>query len=236
MAASRDDSSGLSFLDLPAEIRNHIYCDALVEPIDPVLLKPDAPFIVEPALLRTSKQLRSEALPIFYGANTFESPGRSAFVHFLRNFNPSKAVLLRNVHAFSPQDIADLQAELTSPEVVFEWVWCRLETGTDWPLFWRSLLLTCVRSMLENVLSEAPETGVRTSVMRLPVFNAVWGEDWYVCWKCIEEYDRVELRRSEGKNVHVEKDGNRGFKMMSKSRRLHEGVERGVGGARDVTH
>lgn len=64
--------SECAFLALPAELRNRIYEFALIkdDPIEVVLWRPcsnGAP----PALTQTSRQIRSESLPIFYGLNTF---------------------------------------------------------------------------------------------------------------------------------------------------------------------
>ena len=51
-------------LDLPPELRNSIYRYATVS--DQALLRPQ-----QPALVRTSRQIRQEARPIFYGENSF---------------------------------------------------------------------------------------------------------------------------------------------------------------------
>ncbi|KAK7716443.1 hypothetical protein SLS64_003597 [Diaporthe eres] len=54
-------------LKLPAELRNMVYREALAVP-NRGLVRTFAP----PALLRANKQLRDEAIPIFYGQNRFE--------------------------------------------------------------------------------------------------------------------------------------------------------------------
>ncbi|KAG8158243.1 hypothetical protein KVR01_012004 [Diaporthe batatas] len=58
----------LSFLDLPAEIRNTIYRFSLIES------SPDQRIrgLVQPPLARTNRQVRSESLPIYYGNNRFQ--------------------------------------------------------------------------------------------------------------------------------------------------------------------
>lgn len=55
------------FLHLPAEIRNKIYRYLLVE--DPSTGRIRS--LAQPPLTRTNKQVRSEALPIYYGENKF---------------------------------------------------------------------------------------------------------------------------------------------------------------------
>lgn len=91
-----------SFFDLPAEIRNRIYDLALKED-EPIDLQ-DRPYIEEPALLMTRLRIRSEALAVFYGVNTFtvhkvaSRPGRfgtDVTKDFLRSLGPERAALIR---------------------------------------------------------------------------------------------------------------------------------------------
>ncbi|POS78334.1 hypothetical protein DHEL01_v203264 [Diaporthe helianthi] len=59
-----------SFLSLPAEIRNKIYQYSLVERPSRAALRIKG--LAQPPLTRTNRQVRSEALPIYYGNNRFE--------------------------------------------------------------------------------------------------------------------------------------------------------------------
>ncbi|KAK5121490.1 hypothetical protein LTR85_005323 [Meristemomyces frigidus] len=68
--ATRSTSSGSRLLDLPAELRNLIYAFAVVQD-EPIPIPTEAPYIQEPALLATNRQVRAECLPIYYGSNTF---------------------------------------------------------------------------------------------------------------------------------------------------------------------
>ncbi|KAK4549718.1 hypothetical protein LTR36_005019 [Oleoguttula mirabilis] len=70
-------------LELPAELRNEIYRCTLVEAGGDIRIKKES--FHEPALLYASKQVRSEALPVFYGKNTFDL--------FIVNFDSSVGVL-----------------------------------------------------------------------------------------------------------------------------------------------
>ncbi|KAK3622558.1 hypothetical protein LTR56_022113 [Elasticomyces elasticus] len=59
------------FMRLPPEIRNFI-CDLVLVHDEPITLRPyGTDHIDEPALLRTSHQLRQDARPIYFGMNTF---------------------------------------------------------------------------------------------------------------------------------------------------------------------
>jgi hypothetical protein len=58
-------------LKLPAELRNEIYYLALVE-TDPHIITITDAGIEEPALLQTSKEVRGEAIQIYYGQNQFQ--------------------------------------------------------------------------------------------------------------------------------------------------------------------
>ena len=64
----REPPSSSRLLELPAELRNRIYCYAVVSDTSvPV----GANSFSEPALLATSKQIRDEASPVFYAENSF---------------------------------------------------------------------------------------------------------------------------------------------------------------------
>lgn len=96
-------ASKLSFLDLPAELRNQIYTHALIQPT-PISL-PYAyerrPFR-EPALLRTARTIRAEATPLYYGGNVFEAPSPAAAHRFLHALQPAQIAHLRR---FRPVDL-----------------------------------------------------------------------------------------------------------------------------------
>ncbi|TVY33009.1 hypothetical protein LSUB1_G007574 [Lachnellula subtilissima] len=60
----------LTFLDLPGEIRNQIYCQLLLVPsLSTARLLGDPP--IYPAILSTCRKIHSETHPILYGSNTF---------------------------------------------------------------------------------------------------------------------------------------------------------------------
>jgi hypothetical protein len=98
----------ISFLDLPAEIRNRIHNYALVVH-NPVELDRGRYLIKEPALLKTGQQVRNEALAIFYGANTFAvrrvgQSGIETAQSFLMWLGTKRAALLRSLRALSASD------------------------------------------------------------------------------------------------------------------------------------
>lgn len=89
-----DPASKTTFLSLPAEIRNEIYSLALIEDA-PVRVLTTRPYLLEPALLAIGKQVRSEALGLWYGENVFEIDGSSPAVKFLRATSDYKLRALR---------------------------------------------------------------------------------------------------------------------------------------------
>lgn len=66
-------------LRLPAELRNHIFQLSVLKLFSIDILsrnsKRQSPRLLQPSLSRTSRQLRREVLPIFYGGNAFEIDG-----------------------------------------------------------------------------------------------------------------------------------------------------------------
>ena len=95
----------LRFLDLPAEIRNRIYEHAL--PQDAMLLLPGActhqsvTSAVQPALTRVCRQVRAEALPVFYAENCFVAHVHrfdvGHFIHFMTAIGQEKRSMIRKV-------------------------------------------------------------------------------------------------------------------------------------------
>ena len=80
-----------TFTGLPAELRNRIYHLAFVRS-QPIRLKTHVGVTdnnpgIEPAILRASKQIRNEAIGIFWGCNTFVAvnvPACRRFIKFLK--------------------------------------------------------------------------------------------------------------------------------------------------------
>ena len=65
-----DDTPRCKFIELPAELRNRIYRLALLEP-DAIKIN-DSSTPQEPSLLSACRQIRQEAISIYYGENHFE--------------------------------------------------------------------------------------------------------------------------------------------------------------------
>lgn len=86
-----------SFLDLPPELRNEVYGHNLIKNY-PIEVRPTQPYLKEPALSAVNKQVRFEALAIWYGVNIFEIRGSSPAVKFLRSLPDEKLRLLRTLH------------------------------------------------------------------------------------------------------------------------------------------
>lgn len=95
LTQSQDTPTRFCFLLLPAEIRNKIYRNSLVE--DPSANR--IRVLVQPPLLRTNKQIRSEALAMYYGENRFvlyiprpsNKQDPDAWPNFIRMFRVFKA-------------------------------------------------------------------------------------------------------------------------------------------------
>ena len=83
-------------MDLPAELRNHIFGLLLVQP-KAIEVSPIRPFVKEPALLAVSRQVRSETMSIWYAENSFLINGSSPAVKFLRSRNDQQLRSLRSV-------------------------------------------------------------------------------------------------------------------------------------------
>lgn len=88
-------------------MRNLIYTFALVNE-DSIPIQNIRPFITEPPLLDTCKQVRGEGLAQFYGANTFQSPDLITTERFLNEFERDRLSLIRSLRAMSAEDLQTL--------------------------------------------------------------------------------------------------------------------------------
>lgn len=99
-------------LALPAKLRIRIYQYSLVsnsllhtearpETLKQISVLPfKTTFAREPPLLLTCRQVRDEALPIFYGGNVFFCELRSDFVKWLRFIGATKRKLIKKLRGF----------------------------------------------------------------------------------------------------------------------------------------
>lgn len=110
------DNYHCRLMELPAELRTQIYSEALthkagleinpcgdpVEYLDEWELdeRPLAKFRPsEPSLLFTCRQIREEALPVFYGCNIFQDcPYDCRLRKFITWLTPKKRLLIRSLH------------------------------------------------------------------------------------------------------------------------------------------
>lgn len=85
-----------TILDLPAEIRNDIW-SMLVLQQPAISVSPFRPFVKEPALLAVNRQIRSEAMSIWYAEHDFQIDGSSPAVKFLRSRNDQQLRSMRSL-------------------------------------------------------------------------------------------------------------------------------------------
>lgn len=199
------NTSHASFLSLPAEIRNHIYHDALVEvePIRLISIHKLASFIIEPALLLTTKQVRSDALPVFYGANTFRSLGSDALEKFLQQCSNEKLSLLRFLHCISRSDADAIMADmLMSKRVQVEY----RKKGNDMHRWLVEQYLQRVRKQGEKLMQIGEEQGVNRGAMLLPIYAPTPDICFDSEWVTLDEYKQYTVR-NDGGNIEVVRSG-----------------------------
>ncbi|KAK5695057.1 hypothetical protein LTR17_024642, partial [Elasticomyces elasticus] len=95
-----------SLLTIPRELRDQIWERAVVRnfPIQVCLSDSHTRFRFfpnrDPPLLRASRQLREEALPIYYGCNIFSADSVFGVVEWLEHLSDDKLKALKNVRPF----------------------------------------------------------------------------------------------------------------------------------------
>ena len=166
MANERQDR--LSFLEIPTEIRNHIYRDVLVERTS-IKLRDGPPFIQEPNLLVTCKQVRTEAVAIFYGANCWESVGANALKLFMQKFRHEKLLMLRSLYIIAPADILEVSGRLSKPGRAVQYL--LHGNGRSWSLYTNELMLEGARQLGEELVRGGERNGIQRRAMLLSVFT-----------------------------------------------------------------
>ena len=130
-------------MDLPAEIRDRIYQEALVQ--EPMLFLARVPSSTrrfktachQPALTKTSKTVREEALPVFYGMNTFyistldSHESIEPVADWLQRVRQSRREMMRDFMAWTTlqpgdKDRADIVESLATYGIIAE------VTGFQW--------------------------------------------------------------------------------------------------------
>jgi hypothetical protein len=97
------EDGGLTFLDLPAEVRNMIYQFVLVysagrlRQVDIKKKETGPRSELAVGIIRASRQLHSEALPLFYGQNTFSFFNPTQLGEFLEKVGPARSHI-RHIH------------------------------------------------------------------------------------------------------------------------------------------
>jgi hypothetical protein len=110
-----DTPQPFRFLDLPAELRLHIYEVLLLDPESYVLpvanlppTRPNRSKSIYPAILRTSKAVYSEALPVLYSGNTFmirSFPPKFCVPELTAYIGEKNAGLIRRVFTIGRQGV-----------------------------------------------------------------------------------------------------------------------------------
>ncbi|KAF2195039.1 hypothetical protein K469DRAFT_698601 [Zopfia rhizophila CBS 207.26] len=117
------------FMDLPTELRLHIYEHLLLDPSSYILpivnlppTRPNKSKSLCPAILRVSRTIHAEALPILYGSNAFilrTFPRKFCVPQLTSYFGPTNASLIRRVftvmyedHVCDPQKILKRYKEM----------------------------------------------------------------------------------------------------------------------------
>ena len=139
-----------------------------------------------------NKQVRTEALPVFYGQNEFRATNVHSLQLFLQQFGRERLSLLRSVTAVSLADMMTISQGLWSGEVGKEFV--RASTGSSWKQFSHKYLMRDVCRMGEKVVRIGEEHGVRRTALLLPAFGTAPGSDSSVRWITIDEYKSYMLQ------------------------------------------
>ena len=118
-------------LELPPELRNAIYVYAVVED-DPIpLRKWRDKCCIEPALLASNRQVRTECLPIFYGQNTFETNYSDRIGGFLAALSAEQMTMIRRLRAWNEKAVTSKVRDLVNDDRKREHIIRRFEMDAN---------------------------------------------------------------------------------------------------------
>ncbi|KAK3691795.1 hypothetical protein LTR37_018394 [Vermiconidia calcicola] len=101
-AATPPEREGATtFLALPAELRNEIYALVVVQDYQ-IELPLLPPYVRQPKLLGVNRQIRAEALSIYYGENVFQIQGSTSAAQFMRSVPEEGLRALRSLQIYCP--------------------------------------------------------------------------------------------------------------------------------------
>lgn len=129
---SRDQK--LTFFDLAPELRNEIYKLSLVS-ADGIAITSKNPNKIEPALLFSSKKIRSEALDMFYHDNSFHFDDTETAIGFLKALHRPQRNSLQSFKLGDPfkAAVAPVEAELEDARIErydTEYHWSRVSSAS----------------------------------------------------------------------------------------------------------
>lgn len=201
------NQAGIRFLNFPAEIRNHIYNEALIND-GPIKLKQWPPYISEPALLSACKQVRREALAIFYECNTFSSGDEIAVKAMFMQLRRSKLAMLRSIRSVSYQDFYKLAANVSDPSFIH--FFSHNGDKSSPRLQGRRLVLRRLRKLGAELLDHGRSRGVRADAVLLPLVDSILTvERWdTIEWVSAEEHKKYDAMEEGGRDVLVKMDAD----------------------------
>lgn len=162
-----------TIFDLPAELRTDIWDMVIVqEPL--IKVSPIRPFVKEPALLAVNRQIRSEAMSIWYADNDFEVMGSSPAIKFLRSRNDEQVRSMRSLC------ITTEKSDLMGSQ----------------PRAWVEYL----RKKVETVMRESEPRGLRRKALKFQV--VVGGEMRWMDGDELQDYD-VDGPADKGKKIRA---------------------------------
>ncbi|KAK4494113.1 hypothetical protein PRZ48_014411 [Zasmidium cellare] len=159
-------------MDLPPELRNSIYEMAVLK--DKLFDDGNTDIyykrfkIPEPGLLRVCKQIRDEALPIFYGDNIFRCANMYSTVKFLCRLSPRKLAALRTVHC-----------SVFTGELVY------------------SGYLESLKAVVRRFVKDFRDSKLHLDAIRIPIRIRGEPQSRYVSCQELEDYESFEVGHRE---------------------------------------
>lgn len=193
------------FLGLPSELRNVVYHHVLSAHDHFVRIQATRPLVKEPALIRTCKQIRNDAMPIFYGTKTFLSPSSSNLVHFFQRFDRRRLSLIRNLRAPSTTDYINITIAARSRHS-FALLYARPRASCKFQVLCckEMFVLDELISLGERLLSAGVRNGLKADALFIPLVNPDPEAERRFIWHTVEESGQYTLEENGGKLKIIE--------------------------------
>ena len=169
---------------------------------NPIEIPDRGPPLTEPTFLITCKQIRNEALEIYYGANIFQLAGTRDSSRVFKRVDPKRGALLRSVRIVDEVVIWDLidaindRTTTVLPDLVEFCTYVIID----------GQLRISIQPFTQEIINAATTNGVRKRALLVPIPVAVEDGSRNTSWVTLDHIKDFEAVKKGNKVIFRRKD------------------------------